>query len=370
MTTILHTADVHLDRAFSGVGMASGMAAKRRQELRDAIVRLVDLALEMRADAVTVGGDLYEHDRTTLDTGRFLAQQFARVAPARVLIAPGNHDPLVPASLYRQVNWPANVFIFGEARLQPVEVTPGVTVWGAAHLGPAHRENLVARFRVSGSGRHVLLFHGSDTASVPEGKAAHAPFTREDVARTGADFALLGHYHASKLFPAERPICAYPGSPEPLDFTEAGTHHVLRLDIDDAGVRAELLPFGLVAYRTQRIDCSNAETSDDVRAAILALAEDGAITRVLLEGQVQADVDLDIDALYNSCAERFTYLDLVDHTQAAYDLEAIADEETTKGRFVRLMRERIMVARGAEREIVEQALIYGLRAFDRKEVRI
>ena len=106
---ILHTADVHLDRAYSGAGMTSSIAAARRQELREALRRFVDLALELRVDVVTIGGDLYEHERSTLDTGNFLAAQFERLGDIPVLIATGNHDPCVPDSLYRRVDWPANV---------------------------------------------------------------------------------------------------------------------------------------------------------------------------------------------------------------------------------------------------------------------
>ena len=234
MVTILHTADVHLDRAFSGMGMSQGIAATRREELRGALRRLVDLAIEQKADAITIGGDLFEHDRATLDTGNFLRQQFERAAPLRVLISPGNHDPFVPDSLYRRIDWSENVKIFAEPELLPVDVAEGVTVWGAAHDGPEMRKNLLENFRVRGPGAHILLFHGSNMTSVPEGKKAHAPFRPADVAATGAAYALLGHYHGARIHPDG---FAYPGSPEPLDFSEAGEHFVLRLEVADRARR-------------------------------------------------------------------------------------------------------------------------------------
>lgn len=99
MARILHFADLHLDRSFAGLGMASTEADKRRWELRDALRRIVDLAIERQCDVITIGGDLYEHDRVTLDTGNFLVEQFRRF-PGRVFIAPGNHDPYKPDALY------------------------------------------------------------------------------------------------------------------------------------------------------------------------------------------------------------------------------------------------------------------------------
>jgi DNA repair exonuclease SbcCD nuclease subunit len=367
MVNILHTADVHLDRAFSSMGMSQGIAATRREELRAALRRFIDLAIESKADVVTIGGDLFEHDRATLDTGHFLRQQFERLGAVPLFVAPGNHDPYVPDSLYRRVEWPANVAVFQEPRLSPVQAAPGLTIWGAGHDGPALRTNLLEGFRVYGEGRHVLLFHGSDVGSVPEGKLAHCPFRSEDVAATGADFALLGHYHRPRLQPETGPRFGYPGSPEPLDFGEEGSHCVLRLHVSDAVVRAELVDFGRVSYRTQGIDVSNMTSSDELRSAIAALPG-GGIVRLVLGGQLQPEVDLDIGTLYNTCAELFDFLDIVDRTEPGYDLDQLCEESTTKGMFVRLMRGRIDRLAGGEREIAEEALTLGLRAFDRKEL--
>jgi len=376
MATILHTADVHLDRAFSGPGMSQGIAAARREELRDAVRRLVDLALEMRADALTIGGDLYEHERATLDTANFLRQQFQRLAPARVLIAPGNHDPYVPDSLYARVEWPENVVVFREPRFQAASVTPDVTVWGAGHDGPAIRQNLLAGFRAGGPGTHILLFHGSDVQAVPEGKAAHAPFRAEDVIATGAAFALVGHYHRARMYPpagqasAQRsPVFAYPGSPEPLDFSEEGEHYVLRLAVDGSGASPQLVPFGRVSYRTLPVDVSGMATSDEVRAALMALPGEGSMVRAVLEGMLDPEVDLDVGTLYNACAERFAFLDIVDRTEPGYDLDELAGQTTTRGTFVKLMRAKTEGLSGEEAEVARLALLYGLRAFDGRELK-
>lgn len=365
---ILHTADVHLDRAYSGAGMTSSVAAARRQELRDGLRRFIDLAIESGADVVTVGGDLYEHERSTPDTGAFLRQQFERLGGVPVLISPGNHDPYVPDSLYRRVEWPANVTIFSEPRLRAAKL-PGVTIWGAGHDGPDLRQNLLEGFRVpNDGGTHILLFHGSDLHAVPEGKRAHCGFQPADVERTGAAFALLGHYHNARLDPNDRPRFGYPGSPEALDFSECGTHSVLRLDIDAGRVSPTLVPFGAVRYATQRLDVSPITNSDELRAAIVALGDRDAIVRITLEGQLQPDVDLDIRALYNACVEHYKFLDLVDSTEAAYAYDELAQESTTKGAFVRLMQAQIESAPESEREAAELALRLGLQAFGRKEV--
>jgi DNA repair exonuclease SbcCD nuclease subunit len=166
--------------------MTSSEATRRREELRAALRRIVDLALELDVDAVTVGGDLYEHDRVTRDTGHFIGGQFKRLDPMPVLVAPGNHDRYVPDSLYRRLDWPANVYIFDGLDWAPVTVPGNLVVWGAGHNGPAVRDNLLRTLRLDASETAVALLHASDRSAVPEGKAAHCPFDASDVAGSGA----------------------------------------------------------------------------------------------------------------------------------------------------------------------------------------
>jgi DNA repair exonuclease SbcCD nuclease subunit len=205
--------------------------------------------------------------------------------------------------------------------------------------------------------------------AVPEGKTAHCPFRADDIAASGADFALLGHYHGSRLSPEGGPLFGYPGSPEALDFSEEGAHSVLRVEVSGSGVSAELLEFGRVRYVTRKVDVTGMTSSEELRATIAGLAS-GGMMRVVFSGQLQTDVEFEAGGLYNSCAELFDYLEIVDRTEPAYDLEQLSEESTTKGMFVRRMRARISSLSGPERAIAEQALILGLRAFDRKELAV
>jgi DNA repair exonuclease SbcCD nuclease subunit len=373
MTRILHFADLHLDSSYAGVGMAVSEASRRREELRASLRRIVDLALEQEVDALTVGGDLYEHDRVTLDTGRFIASQFGRLAPRPVLIAPGNHDRYVPDSMYRRMDWPDNVHIFGSMEWGSAPIAGGVTVWGVGHNSPAVRENLLRDLRLERSPSTVALLHASDASSVPEEKAAHCPFEARDAESCGAGFILLGHYHRMRVWPSGSPRCGYPGSPEPLGFDEEGPHYVLLLTLGDGAPAVQTLKVNEVSYRTERLDVTGMSTSDLIREAIAAVAGESPptpdIVRVLLEGQADADLDLDLDALLSATAEQFRYLDIVDDTRPAFDFAELAEETTTRGAFVRLIRGQIEGAEGPERQRLENALLYGLQAFAGHEVR-
>lgn len=373
MTRVLHFADLHLDRSFAGLHMAPSEAAKRREELRAALRRIVDLALELDVDALTVGGDLYEQESATRDTANFIAGEFAKLAPKPVLVAPGNHDPYVPDGLYWQLDWPQNVHIFKTMTWDTFRVAENLTIWGAGHSGPVIRDNLLRELKVKGPSANVALFHGSDISVAWGDKPSHAPFERDDIERSGVDFALLGHYHGMRLRPEGTPRYGYPGSPEPLDFSEEGPHYVLSLATEQGVVSVEPRQINEVSYETRTVDVTGMTTSDHIRQAIKVLAGDQipspAITRITLIGQAEPQLDLDHGSLLGACAEYFRYLDLVDKTDPPFDLDEIRDESTTRGAFVKMIEQRLAQAQESERESLEHALQYGLQAFAGQEIR-
>ncbi|HZX67536.1 MAG TPA: metallophosphoesterase, partial [Candidatus Elarobacter sp.] len=210
-TTIVHAADVHLETAFTEVRGG----ARRRAALADAFVRIIDLALERRADVLTIGGDLYEAQRAGPQTARFIFTQLARFG-GPVLVAPGNHDPYAAGALYARDDRPPNLRVFAEPAWSAFPVAPDVTIYGFGHA-PAEPGRPFAGARFNRPGTRIALVHGSDEDRCPPGKRATAPFTVAEIVAAGADLALSGHYHGGTVVCDEdgRPRLAYPGSPEP-----------------------------------------------------------------------------------------------------------------------------------------------------------
>ena len=93
-----------------------------------------------------------------------------------------------------------------------------------------------------------------------------------------------------------------------------------------------------------------------------AAAEPGASLRVVLTGEIEPGCEISPASLAERCGAGLTELAVVDQTVPAYDLDAVAREESVRGRFVaRLLH-------SAEPE-AHEAILAGLRALDgRKEV--
>lgn len=360
--------DLHLDSQFAWLG-SRDVGRRRREALRRALGRIVELTHEEGADALLCGGDLYEHERFTPDTAAFLQHTFASLHPRRVFIAPGNHDWYGPRSLYRRVSWSDNVRIFSGGRLEPFPLADGITLWGAAHQAPAGTGDFLRDFRVDRRGVHVALFHGSETSGLWEqgsDKHPHAPFEAAALERAGLQHAFLGHYHVPR--DAER--FTYPGNPEPLAFGETGPRGVVVIEVQADGTIARRR----VAVATTRlhdigVDVTGCRSRGEVGERVLeALRGLDGVARVTLGGELSPDVELvtgDLSELGRSAcgdgaveAVMLRFGDL----RAGYDLEAIRVEPTVRGQFVR----DVFEAELAEDER-RRVLVTGLRALDGRD---
>jgi DNA repair exonuclease SbcCD nuclease subunit len=331
---ILLVSDVHLDSPFAW--WKPQVSRRRRQALRDALARTVQLAINERVDAICCGGDLFEHERVSPDTSRFLRAQFESAHPIPIFVAPGNHDWFGPESLYRRVSWSPNVHVFGEGRFVPITIAEGLTLWGAAHLAPARTPNFLGNFRVDRSGVHLGLFHGAEIGSAyldEPGKQPHAPFRAEEIERAGLHFALLGHYH----LPRDDARFTYPGNPEPLTFGERGRRGAVIVTVEqDGSVRTERHIVAVSVVHDLEIDVGGCASRQEIRQRI---------TETLGDFE---DLGRNLDA---------PPVVRLESVRVAFHLATIAQEPTVRGQFVRDVQASGLPAAEGQRIIVT-----GLRA--------
>ena len=371
---LLHLSDLHLDASFAADGIASSVGDWRRSDLRATVGRILALARERRVDAITIGGDLYDQDYVLPDTGEFLAQQFARLAPMRVFITPGEHDPYTTRSLYSLTRWPPNVHIFTQNQLTSVQLTPDIQLWGAAHPAP-QGNRVVERVHVERSGINILLLHAAERDGTKSGTEAHFAVDANSVKNAGFDIALLGHRHTGRLWPDEVPCCVYPGSPEPLCWDESeGGHNVVLLTIDGGQIHFEQISISQWRYWTTEVDLADSCGPDDANHRIqhaLSTAPGGPderlICRVILTGLPDFDLDC---AVLTSGLETKAHVQLKTRLALRHDFDQLAVEQTVRGLLLRRFQTRLAEVRGpGDRQAILKALALALDALDGRQVR-
>ena len=357
---IVHFSDLHLDSTFTWAGASGDTAQRRRQALRDTLLRIVDLTRAEDADALFCGGDLYEHERAGRDTGEFLRQTFASLAPVPVYLAPGNHDWYGPDSLYALVDWSPNVHVFAEPSLRSVPLETGVTLWGAAHCAPANTDNFLDGFRAEGPGIHLALFHGAEKSwfnDQGEGKQPHAPFDAAEIAAVGIDHAFLGHYHRPK--DAERHT--YPGNPDPLAFGEDGERAAVVATIDAAGqITSQRHKVAHTDVHDFEIDISGYTTQQQIRDALAEQVDGrGGFARLTVRGDIAPEISVTESDLRDAMRAFDAVQIRLGALRPGYDFEALRVEPTVRGQFV-----ADVLDAGLDPDEARRVLMTGLRALE------
>jgi DNA repair exonuclease SbcCD nuclease subunit len=374
----IHTSDVHLDTSFSASGFPSRLGDRKREAIRSSFRRIIEAARSNNVDLVLIAGDLFELERITPDTFEFLKLQFESLGETRVFISPGNHDPCVPGSPYKEEAWPKNVHIFKTEEFESVELPDlGVRVTG---FGFAHTQFDTHYFQqlpvLSRDRINIVLAHGSDVSRVPAGKSKHGPFTIEEIAGKNVHYCALGHYHQQHQIP--NPIDAtqiwYSGIPEGRGWDEEGACGYLLIEADADSMKVESQVCSQYDLNTIVVNCDSFSTREQILDAILAqrgtIFTPNTILRIQLVGALDPRLELSLAELEERLAGEVLYIRWEDRTHSALDFESLALEKTLRGRFIRILNERIAAAGEEERVLLERARLYGVQALTGREVRL
>ncbi|MCD7947609.1 MAG: DNA repair exonuclease [Oscillospiraceae bacterium] len=355
MIRILHAADFHLDTPFSWC--APEQAAQLREEQREMVGRIADLARERDVDLVLLPGDLFDADeQPRFETLRALTAALKRME-VPVFIAPGNHDLCAGRSVYSACPWPENVHIFTEEAVTSVPLPAlGCTVYGAAFTPTRLRAPLEDFIAPKDGGVHIMALHADITGMMKP----DANLTVEMIAQSGLRYLALGHIHTcSGLHRDGGTDWAYPGCPAGRGFDETGEKGVLLVTIAEEETTAEFVPIGARRFEIVERDVTGRE---DIGQALLDTLPKGAerdFYRLILTGEAE---HVDTAALERMLAGRFYSISVIDHTLPPRDIWARLEEDTLTGAFLRCMR-----ARGEGGEDVSLAVQFGLAALERGE---
>ncbi len=361
---LLHMSDMHLDAPFATLGVT------RRAELRAALGRILALARERRVDLVTIAGDLYEQAYTLPDTAAFLVQQFERLAPIRIVIAPGECDPYTSDSLYALTRWPDNVTIFSKGQLTALELASGIQLWGAASP-PARGFRTLAPTRADMAGVNLLLLHAMDTEAATSDVADLFTLNAAAVRKAGFTLALLGHDHAARLWPDEEPCCLYPGSPEPLAAeADVVRHTVALVTVADDALSFEHIPINQWTHRAISADLTGCADLPEAAARVQQKLDTTADAQRVYEVTLMGTPDEPLDPAA-VLAEVQTQAHLYGRASFSlpYDLEGLAQEQTVRGLLVRRYQSDLArVKDESERHRRLSALVMTLQALDGRQV--
>lgn len=357
MMKLLHAADLHLDSPFSGLSPAQ--AAQKRAQQRELLLRLSETCRERGCQILLLSGDLFDGAHVYRDTLEALISAL-RDCGAEVFISPGNHDCLCTGSAYLTERWPDNVRIFNKEYIECAELEElGCRVYGAGFHGTT-APALLDGFSAPRDGlKNLMVIHGDALNA----NSDYNPVSNTQIADSGLDYLALGHIHKGGSVRAGKTLCAWPGCAMGRGFDETGEKGALEVVFDAEKVTTEFIPLGAGKYEICEVEAG--EDPLAAASAALPLQAPRDVYRVIFKGESEAP---DLDAIYKALAPRFFDLQLRDRTVPPVDLWKAASEDTLKGVYLRMLKEKYDAAPEEARPAIAFAARTGLAIMEQREV--
>lgn len=357
---ILHAADFHLDSPF--YALSDEKSAERRQECRQLLMKVAELAESEKAQLVLLSGDLFDSQASYWETQEMLKKMLSAIK-VPVFIAPGNHDYYSQRSPYSFMELPENVHVFTSPTVRCVELPElGCRVWGAGFTAPVC-DSVLRGFSVGRSNLiDIMVLHGD------VGGDRYNGISEADIAGSGLSYLALGHVHSfSGIKTAGDTRYAYPGCLTGRGFDETGAKGVICGTVSKDKCDLRFVPVPSREYRICEIDVSGSENIAKTVMDAVSDIDPQHIVRALLRGEAGEGVK----TAYIEAAmlERFYSANVKDETIPAVNIWAGVGDDSLSGLFLKRLKDKYDAA-GSEQEKKKYlaAARYGIAAMKSREV--
>lgn len=362
MVSFVHIADIHVGMGFKTASFSGIHGKQRRLEIKETLYRVLDYCEAEKKDFLLIAGDLFEEAYISIGDLKDLNHRFGRLSLTKVMISAGNHDPVIDdKAYYKLIKWCDNVHLFADKPEIYTDEDKQLMIhsfsWNKKHL-PALDTHSLPSLQEGYS--HVLMLHGD-----AYGASDYLSFKPDVLAARGYDYIALGHIHKHDYV---LPNMAYPGSLEPLDFSETGVHGLIEGIVEPGRCESSFKPFSKRSFHVLTMTCDGEMTYEAIRERLIAMVvsiDKGDMVRIRLSGYLDNDVDLDIEHLIESLNDYIFYVEIIDETEPDLDIEAL--KKDYEGSLIGAYIDHIETM-DIDQQIKKDVLYEGLKIMLREQV--
>ncbi len=363
--------------------------AKRKERTEEgfaALEKVLTSAVDEQADAVIVGGNLFNAEMVTTGTISRLQTIFARLRQTPIIVSPGEHDCWSNDSMYNQQavvalglnRWPPNVYVFCKSDYGTIRLParPNVSITCRPYIektAPEFDGERLSALKRDDSRIKVLIrplpsaHHIQPGAPEPSGPSA------DEVEHYGFTYAVFSGLPTCHIVNGSNgiPVAACAGTLFGQSEVDAGRRVALfcTLKVDETNqttATVELREFDQRRIIVASVDLGNVSPdlrADKFRAALnRAGARDGQDIVILkLIGTYAAGLPPEINL--EEFRKRYYHVKFEDHSRPDYLVNA-TPQTPTEQRFLELIAElrAASSSEAARGDLIDDTMYFGLAA--------
>ena len=261
----IHASDLHLDSPLCGLDNYEEAPKEMiRSATRDAVERMVDLAIEEKVTFIVLSGDLADGDWKDSQTMLWLTNQFRRLLEHGIIVYTirGNHD--AQNNLSKYITQLENVKEFPDKPTTFSDPENKYAIHGQSYPSREVNENLVKEYPAAMDDLfNIGILHTNLTGSTEHDN--YAPTSLDELKAKKYEYWALGHVHNRQIV-HEYPHIVYSGNTQGRNIRETGEKGCYLVNVDDDYLsNIDFVPLQVVKW--EKLDIKS-EPEDDVSTLI------------------------------------------------------------------------------------------------------
>lgn len=351
----IHMADMHFDVPFTVLNNRNKLGEKRRLEQREAFKKVINYIKDNNIEYLFIAGDLYENEYIRKTTIEYINNLFREIPDTKIYITPGNHDPYINNSMYKNFNWNNNVYIF-DSEIKMIE-NENCDIYGFGFNNFYCRNSDIENIEIKNKEKiNILIAHGTLNGGTIE-DMEYNPLNKNRLKELGFNYIALGHIHKLDYNSEEEQRIVYPGSPISMGFDELGKHGVILGEINKENIKLEFLPIDNREFKEVELDISESNSVEELIEKINSLElQDNIFYKLILIGD--KNFEINTYNLFQFILNK-NIIKIKDNTKIKINLDEISKNNNLKGLFVKEILDELN-ANNYDKKLLEAALEIGL----------
>ena len=317
---IIHCADLHLDSPLNS-NLDLEKAKIRQSEILNSFGNLVDYAEREDVKVVIIAGDLFDKDKVSLATEKFVLEKIENANNITFIYLLGNHDE--NCRFERVI--PENLLIVEDDKF--VFDTEEICVKALILRSKDYDFDFVKdKF-------NILVAHGTHNNSSDEYYIDLSFLKNKNI-----DYLALGHIHSmDKGELDERGVYAQCGCLDGRGFDECGIKGFMLVDTEEKSV--EFIEASSRIIYEKEVDISDVSSTygaiEKIKEALIDISEN-SVVRVNLIGKIDSVILLNEELILSSFKDEYFAFSIKNKTKILMDYKTYENDVSLKGEFIRI----------------------------------